>query len=94
MTIDDPLTRRGLIAGAAATAALAATHGAAQRGNDDLTKLSIGEAGRRIRSGDLSPVELTQAYVDRIERLDERVNSFVTVTAEQALARARKRLAR
>src|SRR5918995_6786837 len=90
MTIDDPITRRGVIAGGAATAVLAATRATAQRGrDDDLTKLSIGEAGRRIAARELSPVELTRAYLERIERVDGQVNSFITVTAEQALEQAR-----
>ena len=91
MTNDDPVTRRGVLAGAAATAALAATRATAQRGrSDDLTKLSIEEAGRRIAAGDLSPVELTQAYLDRIESVDPKVNSFITVLADEALAEARR----
>jgi len=86
----DEITRRDLVAGAAATAVLAATHAAAQRSrNDDLTRLSIAEAGRRIAVRDLSPVELTRAYLDRIESVDGRINSYITVTAEQALAQAR-----
>jgi aspartyl-tRNA(Asn)/glutamyl-tRNA(Gln) amidotransferase subunit A len=90
MTIEDPITRRGLMAGVAVTAALAATRATAQRRRDnDLTELSIAEASRRIASGDLSPVELTQAYLDRIERVDPRINSFITVLADRALAAAR-----
>ena len=90
MTIEDPITRRGVIAGGAATAVLAATRATAQRGSDrDLTMLSIGEAGRRIAARELSPVDLTRAYLERIERFDGQVNSFITVTAEQALEQAR-----
>ena len=89
MTIDDPITRRGVMAGAAATAVLAATKAPAQRRSDDLTRLSIDEASRRIAAGDLSPVELTRAYLERIERVDGQVNSYITVLAEQALAQAR-----
>jgi aspartyl-tRNA(Asn)/glutamyl-tRNA(Gln) amidotransferase subunit A len=92
MTSDDSITRRGLLAGAAATAALAATNAAAQRGrNDDLTRLSIEDASGRIAAGDLSPVELTQAYLDRIESVDPNVNSYITVLADEALADARRR---
>jgi aspartyl-tRNA(Asn)/glutamyl-tRNA(Gln) amidotransferase subunit A len=89
---DDSITRRGVLAGAAATAALAAVGNApAQRARgDELTKLSIAEAGRRIAAGDLSPVELTQAYLDRIARVDGRVNAYITVLEEQALAQARR----
>lgn len=91
MTIDNPITRRDLMAGAAATAVLATTmRAAAQRArNDDLTQLSLAEAGRRIAARDLSPVELTTAYLERIEGVDSRLNAYITVTAEQALAQAR-----
>jgi len=88
MTIDNPLTRRDLMTAAAAGAVLATTRASAQSG-DDLTKLTIVEASRRIAAGDLSPVELTRAYLERIERVDERVNAYITVTAEQALEQAR-----
>jgi aspartyl-tRNA(Asn)/glutamyl-tRNA(Gln) amidotransferase subunit A len=89
MTVEDPITRRSVMAGAAATAVLAATPARAQRGSDDLTKLSIAEASRRIAARDLSPVELTSAYLERIEAIDPRVNSYITVTADRALEQAR-----
>ena len=80
-------TRRSALLGTAAAAAVAAVHGAAQTG--DLTGLGIAEAGRRMKSGTLSPVDLTQAYLDRIRRLDPQVNAYITVTADSALAEAR-----
>jgi aspartyl-tRNA(Asn)/glutamyl-tRNA(Gln) amidotransferase subunit A len=91
MTIEDPITRRGVIAGAAASAVLAATGAAGQRASssDDLTRLSIAEAGRRIAARELSPVDLTRAYLERIESVDPRVNSYITVTADRALEQAR-----
>jgi len=92
MTTEDPtITRRGAMAGAAATAVLAAARATAQRSTsgDDLTRLSVAEAGRRIATRGLSPVELTRAYLDRIERVDPRINSYITVTAERALEQAR-----
>jgi len=42
-----------------------------------------------IRKGEVSPVELVQLYLDRIEKLDSRLGSYFTVTAESAIARAR-----
>ena len=41
-----------------------------------------------LRAGDLGPVELVSHYLDRIERINDRVGAFVEVTAEAALARA------
>jgi aspartyl-tRNA(Asn)/glutamyl-tRNA(Gln) amidotransferase subunit A len=48
-----------------------------------LTELSEALAAKRI-----SARELTEHYLDRIAKLDEDLNAFVTVTAEQALAQA------
>src|SRR5499425_3422219 len=43
-----------------------------------------------IRAKKLSPVELTRAVLERIERLNPAVNAFCTLTAEHALAAARE----
>ncbi len=43
---------------------------------------------RRLQAGEISSRELTELYLDRIDRLDPGINSFVTVTREQALAAA------
>jgi len=86
------VTRRDVLEAAAAAAALAAAGpAAAQRSGsgDELTKLTIDEAGKRIAAKQLSPVELTRAYLARIEQLQPRVNAYITVLAEQALAHAR-----
>ena len=50
--------------------------------------LSIAEASARIQSGELSPVELTQAFLDRIDALDGELNSYILVTRDEALAAA------
>ena len=42
-----------------------------------------------IEKGSLSPVELTEYYLDRIERLDQRLNSFMLITHERARAAAK-----
>lgn len=46
------------------------------------------EQARLVREGEVSSVELVQEYLDRIEQIDPRVNAYVTVCAEQALAAA------
>lgn len=55
----------------------------------DLHFLTIAEAARLIAARKLSPVELTEAYLARIERLDGQLDSFVTVTADRARRDAR-----
>src|ERR1700678_2918105 len=50
---------------------------------------TIVELGPRLRRREVSPVELTRACLDRIEKLNTALNAFITVTAESALAEAR-----
>jgi amidase/aspartyl-tRNA(Asn)/glutamyl-tRNA(Gln) amidotransferase subunit A len=56
----------------------------------DLTEASAVELARGVRAGDLSPVEVVDAHLDRIEALDDGINAFVTVTAEAAREAARE----
>ena len=51
--------------------------------------LSMRQAGELIRNGELSPVELTRACLDRIEATDDRLHSFILLLADDALAQAR-----
>jgi aspartyl-tRNA(Asn)/glutamyl-tRNA(Gln) amidotransferase subunit A len=55
----------------------------------NLNELTITEAGERLRSGDISSVELTRAVLDRIREVDDRVGAYITVAAETALEQAR-----
>ena len=57
----------------------------------DLTELTLLAASAMIRRRELSPVELTRAYLDRIESLNGRINAYGTVTAELAMEQARQR---
>jgi len=56
----------------------------------ELTRLSLREAAELVRRKRVSPVELTQACLARIERLNPVLNAFITVTAESAVAEARQ----
>jgi aspartyl-tRNA(Asn)/glutamyl-tRNA(Gln) amidotransferase subunit A len=47
-------------------------------------------AARALRDKELSPLELTEAYLRRIEELNPQVNAYITVTAERALEDARR----
>ncbi len=58
--------------------------------DSELVFRTAAELGTLIRSRKLSPVELTRAFLDRIERLNPRLNAFITVTGDHALQRARQ----
>ncbi|MDP7102605.1 MAG: amidase [SAR202 cluster bacterium] len=54
----------------------------------DLCYLSIAEAADRISAGRLSPVELIQAHLDRIDKTQPQLNSFITLLADDAIEQA------
>jgi aspartyl-tRNA(Asn)/glutamyl-tRNA(Gln) amidotransferase subunit A len=56
---------------------------------DELHFLTIAEASALIRTGKLSPVELTRAFLTRIGALDPKLNSYILVMGDSALAEAR-----
>ena len=51
--------------------------------------MTIRQAGEKLRSGELSPVEVVRASLERIEATDNLLHSFVTVMQEEALEQAR-----
>jgi aspartyl-tRNA(Asn)/glutamyl-tRNA(Gln) amidotransferase subunit A len=55
----------------------------------DLHYLPIAQAARLIEQRRLSPVELTQAFLDRIQIFDPQLNAYLLVTADRALQAAR-----
>jgi aspartyl-tRNA(Asn)/glutamyl-tRNA(Gln) amidotransferase subunit A len=55
---------------------------------NDVIHLSIADASADIDAGNLSPVELTEAVLRRIEETDDQLNSYVLVMKESALAEA------
>jgi aspartyl-tRNA(Asn)/glutamyl-tRNA(Gln) amidotransferase subunit A len=56
----------------------------------DLHFLSIAEAGALIKARKLSPVELTDALLQRTQALDLQLNAYITLTAERAREAAKK----
>jgi len=56
----------------------------------DLAFLGARQLAGLVRDRKVSPVELTQLYLDRIERLDGRLRAYITVLPEAALAAARR----
>lgn len=55
-----------------------------------LHELSAVEIAAAVRTKKVSPVEVTRAVLDRIERLNPQLNAFCTVTADAALATAKQ----
>ncbi len=51
---------------------------------------SIRQVSELLRAGSVSPVELTEKCLARIEQLNPRLNAFITVTADSAMAQARQ----
>jgi aspartyl-tRNA(Asn)/glutamyl-tRNA(Gln) amidotransferase subunit A len=62
---------------------------AVNRTSSDLCELSVAEAGALLAAKSVSPVDLVEACLARIEKVDSRLHSFITVTAEAARAGAR-----
>ena len=56
---------------------------------DDLTSLTIAEAGRRLAAKSITPLQLTDAYLTRISALNKNLNAYVTVTPDLARREAR-----
>lgn len=54
----------------------------------DLFPSTIDEAASALRDGSLTCVELAQAHLDCIERLEPKLNAFIQVTAQQTLTTA------
>src|SRR5512138_925555 len=55
----------------------------------ELNSLDLVGAARQVAGGEVSPVELTSACLERIAGIDAQVNAFITVTADAALEDAR-----
>ena len=56
----------------------------------ELCRLTLGEQSRLIESGGISPVELTQACLDRIDATDALMRAFITVMGDEALRDAKE----
>src|SRR5690242_11201972 len=53
-----------------------------------MTELELAKVAELVRNKRVSPVELTNECLKRIERLNPKLNAFITVTADSALAEA------
>src|SRR5258708_7351842 len=79
-----PTTRRGF------AISLAAACAARGQASEDLASLSLAEAAARIRARSVTPTQLTEACLARVAIYNPKLNAFITVLREQALAQARE----
>ena len=56
---------------------------------DELLNLDVVALSEHFRARELSPVEVTEAYLKRIEETEQRLHAYVTVTADLARNSAR-----
>jgi len=54
----------------------------------ELTDLTLRQAAAQLQQGEISSRELTQAYLERIERLEPELHAFITLAPEKALQAA------
>jgi len=54
----------------------------------ELNRLTISDAADRLRRREFSALELTRACLERIGAVDPKLNAFITVTEEEAIAQA------
>ncbi|MBZ5608633.1 MAG: amidase [Acidobacteriia bacterium] len=80
------LSRRDVLAAALAAAAIRPASAETQ----DLAGLTIKKASDLLRRKTVSPVDLTEACLKRIDQYNPTVNAYITVTREQVLATARE----
>ena len=57
---------------------------------NEICRMDTVTLAARIKAKELSPVEVVEAVLARLERLDPVLHAFTTVTAEQACAEARR----
>jgi aspartyl-tRNA(Asn)/glutamyl-tRNA(Gln) amidotransferase subunit A len=85
----DGLTRRTWLTGAAAIATETGTVVAAETGSDPLS-WTLTEAAVALAKRTVSSEELTKLCLARIDKLDRRLNAFITLNADSSLAQARE----
>jgi aspartyl-tRNA(Asn)/glutamyl-tRNA(Gln) amidotransferase subunit A len=56
----------------------------------ELTQLALSDAVDKLKTGEISSLELTQALLQRIETIEPQIHAFITLTQEAALAQAKE----
>ena len=79
----------GALAGVGGTSAAGAAAEGAADDAETLVALNLTEASRRMHTHQITSVQLTQAYLDRIKIYNPKLNAFITVMHDDALAQAK-----
>ena len=58
--------------------------------SDELTRLTISELAPMIKAREVSPVEVTESVLAQVDRLQPKLNSFITVLHDQAMEQAKE----
>jgi aspartyl-tRNA(Asn)/glutamyl-tRNA(Gln) amidotransferase subunit A len=58
--------------------------------NTELLDFEVAALADKLRTREISPVELTDAYLDRIDQTDRRLRAYITITADVARAGAKR----
>ena len=88
MTPYSPDRRSFLALSAGLAAGLALKPSLAQA--QDVADLTLKRASALLRSKSVSPLELTEACLKRIEKYNPSLNAFITITADEARAAAKR----
>ncbi len=56
--------------------------------SEDILFLPVAELSRRVRARQLSPVQLTESYLDRSRTIGKKLNAYATLTPDLALKQA------
>ena len=86
------MNRREFIAMAAAASQAFAQRSYANQpsSSPDLSALTLAEASRRIHSGEVTSAELTRQLLDRIKIYNPKINAYITIMHDEALACAQQ----
>src|SRR5260370_7021520 len=57
---------------------------------NELLSLDVAALSQKLRAREVSPVEVTDAYLARIEEVDKKLNAYITVTADVACEAAKR----
>ena len=56
----------------------------------DIPYLSATDLSELIRDREVSPVEVVEAYLERIDRLNDKLHAYITVCSDEAIQAARE----